>query len=151
LCHTEGTNVEAQIKSNVLKGIAQSKDPIGALSSTVSSGLSAIPIPHAQLVALSLAMIPIILKMLTADGSALDLRWKRLMQKEENSFLDRQTQRNTQIGLRQVIVQSRAGFIQINGAGGNGSSIRQHRDGFADKQQADKQDLTDHSQELFTA
>ena len=146
---TEGTNVEAQIKSNVLKGIAQSKDPIGALSSTVSSGLSAIPIPHAQLVALSLAMVPIILKMLTADGSALDLRWKRLMQKEENSFLDRQTQRNTQIGLRQVVIQSRAGFIQINGAGGNGSSIRQHRDGFADKQQADKQDLTDHSQELF--
>ncbi len=147
---TEGTNVEAQIKSNVLKGVAQSKDPIGALSSTVSSGLSQIPIPHAQLVALSLAMIPIILKMLTADGSALDLRWKRLMQKEENSFLDRQTQRNTQIGLRQVIVQSRAGFIQLNGAGGNGNSIRQHRDGFMDKQQADKQDLTDHSQELFT-
>ena len=147
---TEGTNIEAKIKSNVLKGVAQSKDPIGALSSTVSQGLSQIPIPHAQLVALALILTPIILKELTRDGSSMDLRWKRLIMKEENAFLDRQTQRNTQIGLRQTIIQSRAGFIQTNGAGGNENNIRQIRDGgVGDGNRLSQISITDHSKELF--
>jgi len=135
-----------QIKSGVLKGVSSGQDPIGA----ISGALKGIPLPHAQLVALTLALTPILLKELTRDGSALDLRWKRFALKEENSFLDRQTQRNTQIGLRQVIIQSRAGFIQMNGAGGNENTIRQIRDGGVDGNRLAQINIVDHSKELFS-
>ena len=140
-----GTNVESKIKSNVLKGAAASKNPLGA----VTSLLQGVPLPHAALVALALALMPIIFKELTRDGSALDLRWKRIIDNEVNGFLDRQTQRNTQIGTRQVIIQSRAGFIAINGAAGNENTIRQIRDGGVDGNRLAQIDITDHSKELF--
>lgn len=141
-----GTNAESKIKSNLLKGATAAKNPIGA----VTSALQGIPLPHAQLVALALAMIPILFKEFTRDGGILDLRWKRIMDNEVNSFLDRQTQRNTQIGLRQVIIQSRAGFIQMNGAGGNENTIRQVRDGGVDGNRLAQIDIFDHSKELFS-
>jgi len=141
----EGTNLESKIKSNILKGVSVSKDPIGAVAGT----LGKIPIPHAALVALALALIPIIFKELTRDGGALDLRWKRIIDNEVNGFLDRQTQRNTQIGTRQVIIQSRAGFIAINGAAGNENTIRQIRDGGVDGNRLAQIDIIDHSKELF--
>ena len=122
---SEGTNVEASVRQVVEKNAGALQNPIGSLS----AGLRSIPLPHAQLVALALAMAPLIFKLLTMDGGALDLRFRRKMQDETNSFLDRQTQRNTQIGLRQVIIQSRAGFIQVNGAGGNENNVRQIREG----------------------
>ena len=143
---SEGTNVEATIRQTVEKGAGAVMNPMGALS----GGLKSIPIPHAQLVALALAMAPLIFKIITADGGPLDLRFRRKMLKEQNSFLDRQTQRNTQIGLRQVIIQSRAGFIQMNGAGGNENTIRQVRDGGVDGNRLAQIDLFDHSKELFS-
>ncbi len=143
---SEGTNVEATVNKVAQKGAGAVQNPLGALQGAVRS----IPIPHAQLVAMALALVPIIFELITRDGGALDLRFKRKMLNEQNSFLDRQTQKNTQIGLRQVIIQSRAGFIQLNGAGGNGSSIRQHRDGFMDESQAVKIGMTDHAKELFS-
>ena len=142
----EGTKLESKIKSDVLKGFAASKNPLGA----VSSVLQGVPLPHAALVALAIALTPIIFKELTRDGGGLDLRWKRLIQREINGFLDRQTQRNTQIGLRQVIIQSRAGFIQKNGAAGNENTIRQIRDGGVDGNRLAQIDLFDHSKELFS-
>jgi len=142
---SEGTNLESKIKSNVLKGVSVGKDPIGA----VTSALKGVPLPHAALVALALALIPIIFKELTRDGGTLDLRWKRIIDNEVNGFLDRQTQRNTQIGTRQVIIQSRAGFIAINGAAGNENTIRQIRDGGVDGNRLAQIDITDHSRELF--
>lgn len=141
----EGTNLESKIKSNVLKGVSVGKDPIGA----VTSALKGIPLPHAALVALAIALVPIIFKELTKDGGGLDLRWKRIIENEINGFLDRQTQRNTQIGTRQVIIQSRAGFIAINGAAGNENTIRQIRDGGVDGNRLAQIDITDHSRELF--
>ena len=129
----------------MLKGFAATKNPLGA----VSAALGNIPIPHAALVALTLALIPLIFKELTRDGGSLDLRWKRIIDREVNGFLDRQTQRNTQIGLRQVIIQSRAGFIAKNGASGNENTIRQIRDGGVDGNRLAQIDITDHSKELF--
>lgn len=142
---SEGTDIESKIKSNVLKGVGSTKDPLGAISGAIKG----IPIPHAALVALATALIPIIFKEITKDGSILDLRWKRIIDREVNGFLDRQTQRNTQIGLRQVIIQSRAGFIQKNGAGGNENTIRQIRDGGVDGNRLAQIDILDHSKELF--
>ncbi len=141
----QGTGKEAKLKSTVLKGIGMAQNPMGAITGV----LSKVPIPHVALVALAMSLIPLIISVLTKDGSALDLRWKRLMQKEENSFLDRQTQRNTQIGLRQVIVQSRAGFIQTNGAGGSEDNIRQIREGGVDGNRLARTGLVDHSKGLF--
>jgi len=141
----EGTNLESKVKSNVLKGFAASKNPLGA----VTSVLQGVPLPHAALVALALALMPLIFKELTRDGGSLDLRWKRIIDNEVNGFLDRQTQRNTQIGTRQVIIQSRAGFIAINGAAGNENTIRQIRDGGVDGNRLAQIDITDHSRELF--
>lgn len=143
---SKGTNAESELKSTVLRGNAAIKNPMGALSSAVKG----IPIPHAQLVALAAAMAPIIFELTTRDGGPLDLRFKRKLLKEQNSFLDRQTQRNTQIGLRQVVIQSRAGFIQLNGAGGNENTIRQVRDGGVDGNRLAQIEMFDHAKELFS-
>ncbi len=143
---SEGTNIEATLRSTITKGAGAVQNPVGALS----GALKGIPLPHAQLVALALSLAPLIFSITTRDGGPLDLRWKRKLLKEQNSFLDRQTQRNTQIGLRQVIIQSRAGFIQLNGAGGNENTIRQVRDGGVDGNRLAQIDLFDHSKELFS-
>jgi hypothetical protein len=79
----------------------------------------------------------------------LDVRWRRQLDKEQNAFLDRQQQRNTQIGLRQVITTSEKGFIKLNGAGGTESNIRQIRDGGVDGNRLARVDLTDHTKGLF--
>lgn len=141
-----GTNDESKVKSGILKGVGATKNPIGAVTAAIGN----IPIPHAALVALALSLAPLIFEITTRDGGPLDLRFRRRLLKEQNSFLDRQTQRNTQIGLRQVIIQSRAGFIQMNGAGGNENTIRQIRDGGVDGNRLAQIDITDHAKELFS-
>lgn len=115
-------------------------------ASLVATGLQFLP--HAALVALALSLIPIILDQLTRAGGPLDLRWKRIMQNEFNAFLDRQTQHNTQIGLRQVIVQSKAGFLSMNGAA-NENTLRQIREGGINKDRLANIDVKDHARGLF--
>jgi len=144
-----GTNIESEIKSSVLKGFSSAKDPAGALQTGLMSSIGKIPIPQVAIATLAIAIAPKLIAELTRDGGALDLRWKRLMLKEDNNFLDRQTQRNTQIGLRQVIIQSRAGFIQINGAGGNENNVRQVRDGGVDGNRLAMIGIEDHTKGLF--
>ena len=139
-------SVESQLVTNVRKGAGAIQNPMGALSSAIKG----IPIPHAQLLALALAMAPIIFELTTRDGGPLDLRFRRRLLKEQNSFLDRQTQRNTQIGLRQVIIQSRAGFIQMNGGAGNENTNRQIRDGGVDGNRLAQIEMADHAKELFS-
>jgi uncharacterized protein YbjT (DUF2867 family) len=90
-----------------------------------------------------------VLTELTREGQLLDVRWRRQLDKEQNAFLDRQQQRNTQIGLRQVITTSEKGFIKLNGAGGTESNIRQIRDGGVDGNRLARVDLTDHTKGLF--
>ena len=123
-------------------GISTVQDPV----SIVTTGLQYLP--HAALIGLALSLIPLILKELTRAGGPLDLRWKRIMENEFNAFLDRQTQKNTQLGLRQVIVQSRSGYIAMNGAA-NENTLRQIREGGIKKDRLANIDFVDHARGLF--
>lgn len=143
---TPSGSVESQLVTNVRKGAGAIQNPIESLTSAIKSA----PIPHAQLVVLATALAPIIFKLTTRDGGPLDLRFRRRLLNEQNSFLDRQTQRNTQIGLRQVIIQSRAGFIQMNGGAGNENTNRQIRDGGVDGNRLAQIEMADHAKELFS-
>jgi hypothetical protein len=89
-----------------------------------------------------------VFKWLTRPGGWLDLRFRRFMQNENNAFLDRQTQRNTLIGLRQVTIQSVAGFRNINGIG-NENTLRQIREGGVNGNRLALIDFEDHSRGLF--
>jgi len=105
-------------------------------------------IPHAALVALVLSMIPIIIKELKRPGSLMDVRWKRMMTEEFNAFLDRQDQMNTFLGYRQVIVQSKAGFIAQSSGAGTYFSNRDRREGGMDKDRQEIVGLVDHAKAL---
>jgi hypothetical protein len=94
------------------------------------------------------AMAEEVFKWLTRPGGWLDIRFKRVLEAETNAFLDRQTQWNTQIGLRQVTIQSIAGFRNINGIG-NENTLRQVREGGANGNRLALIDFTDHSKGLF--
>ena len=98
--------------------------------------------------ALAPQMAEEVFKWLTRPGGWLDLRFKRVLENETNAFLDRQTQWNTQIGLRQVTIQSIAGFRNINGIG-NENTLRQIREGGANGNRLALIDFTDHSKGLF--
>ena len=62
----------------------------------------------------------------------MDVRWKRKVEEEQNGFMDRQTKKNTQMGIRGVTIQSRAGFIGINGAN-NSNNLRFIKEGGVNK------------------
>ena len=118
---------EAAFAGMAGKGVAMARAPQAAI---MGGAMGAIKfLPHAALVVLAVALVPIIFDEITKAGGPMDLRWKRIMSDEFNAFLDRQTQRNTQIGTRQVIIQSKAGFINLNGAGGNANNLRTIREG----------------------
>ena len=109
-------------------------------STSVSSAFSAAragadPVDFLQVYAKTL--VPILLPLLVAaglseliietslsPGGILDRRLRRYITQEINGFLDKQTQKNNQIGVRQVIIQSRAGFRNINGIASE-DSLRQ--------------------------
>lgn len=114
---TPDGSVTAQTVSNVKKGISFVENPATAATQLIRF------LPHAALVTLALSLVPMIIDLLTKPGGAFDVRWRRVIEDEINGFLDRQTQKSTQMGLRQVVVQSRAGFIGINGAN-NSNNLR---------------------------
>lgn len=114
--------------------------------SLVAKGLKLLP--HAAAVLFAIQISKYVFAEITKAGGTMDLRWRRQMDDEFNAFLDRQTQRNTQIGNRQVVIQSTAGFIQMNGAA-NENTLRQIRDGGVDGTRLAKVDLRDHAQGLF--
>jgi len=73
-------------------------------------------------------LIPVILPLLIAagigktildtslsPGGLWDRRLRRMITEEFNGLLDKQTQKNFQIGTRQITIQSRAGFRNIQG------------------------------------
>lgn len=134
---------EGQALGLARKGLSTAQNP----TSIVQQGLSFLP--HAALVAFVISMMPIIFRELTKPGGPFDLRWKRIMQDEFNAFLDRQTQHNTKIGTRQVIIQSRAGFINMNGADSNSNNLRLIRKGWTGREDISELDYTDHSKGLF--
>jgi len=106
-------------------------------------------IPHAALVALAIALVPLIIKELKKPGSALDIRFRRLMLDEFNAFLGRQDQWDTKLGLREVRVQSSAGFLIMNGSAMTENNLRQVREGGTDGNRLALIDMTDHAKELF--
>jgi len=105
-------------------------------------------IPHAALVTLALSLIPIIIDELKKPGSIMDIRWKRMMQDEFNAFLDRQEQMNVLLGYRQVIVQSKAGFIAQSSGAGTYDTVRDKREGGMDKDRQEIMGLKDHAKQL---
>ena len=116
--------------------------PMGMLTSLLRLGGPLI------VAALAPAMAEEVFKWLTRPGGWLDLRFRREMTEESNAFLDRQTQRNTQLGLRQVTIQSVAGFRNINGIG-NENTLRQIREGGTNGNRLAMIDFTDHSKGLW--
>lgn len=52
-----------------------------------------------------------------SPGGPLDIRYRRELTEEANSFMSRQLQRDTEIGARQVIIQAQANFRNLGGTG----------------------------------
>jgi len=134
---------ESDVAGLVGKGVGGMRNPAGALMGGVSF------LPHAVLIALAIAMIPIILDELSKPGGPMDTRWKRIMSDEANAFLDRQDQHNTSIGLRGVIIQSAAGFISNNGGAGDSNSKRLARKGWTGLEDVSALETVDHSKGLW--
>jgi len=80
------------------------------------------PVAIALLVAQVSKMI---LEDLKRPGGALDIRYRRLLENEVENYLSRQFQRNTQVGAgRQVIIQMKSQFLNLNGTG-NSNTFQQ--------------------------
>lgn len=131
-----------ELQGPALEAFQSIKNP-GVL---VAKGLKFLP--HAAAVLFAIQISKYVFEEITKAGGTMDLRWRRQMDNEFNAFLDRQTQRNTQIGTRQVVIQSAAGFIQMNGAA-NENTLRQIRDGGVDGTRIARVGWVDHAQGLF--
>jgi len=145
----EGTQIEKEVgtSSDIESGaIGAVRTGTGLAQNPASSiGMLLKFIPHASLVILALAMIPIIIEELKRPGSLMDVRWKRMMTEEFNAFLDRQDQMNTELGYRQVIVQSKAGFIANSSGAGTYDTNRDRREGGMDKDRQQIMGLPEHA------
>ena len=137
-------SIESKVLSNVKQGMkfAQSPNPVDI----VSLGLRFLP--HAALIAFAISLAPLIINEITKDGGLMDTRWKRVMEQENNSFLDRQAQRNTQLGWRQLIIKTRSGFTALNPAL-NYNNVRQISKGGVDGNRLAQIDLFDHTKGLW--
>lgn len=133
---------QAQIVSNVKKGIGTATNPASIATDLMKF------LPHTALVAFAISLAPMIIDEITKDGGLMDTRWKRIMEKEQNAFIDRQTQKNIQIGTKQLIVKTRSGFTAINPAL-NYNNYREIRDGGVDGNRLAKIDITDHTKGLW--
>lgn len=134
---------EGQAAGLVSTGVSRVQNPVSLVS-------DAIPfLPHAVLVTLAISLIPIIITELTKPGGPFDLRFKRAVEKEFNSLMDRQTQYDVRIGERSIIVQSKAGFINKNGGATNTNTLRMIREGGINKEFLNEVDYIDHSKGLY--
>lgn len=132
-----------------IQASSQTRKTIGALGSPAGIFTSAIPfLPHAALVSLSLMLAPFIFDQLTKPGGPLDLRFKRIISDEVNAFLSRQTQKDTEMGVRPVIIQSKTGFTATNGVN-NYNTLRGIREGGIDKERLDRIGMVDHTKGVF--
>ena len=114
----------------------------------VAAGLP--KIPHAVLVTFVVSsLLPIIIHELTKPGAPFDLRFKRIMEKEFNSLMSRQTAYDFSVGERGLIVQSRTGFLNRHTGGANTNTLKMIRDGGIDKNMMLRDDYTDHAKGLF--
>lgn len=138
----KGIGLEKQLIGVTRKSISIAQNP----ASLVATGLSLLP--HVALIALAISLTPLIFDILTKPGGPLDLRFKRIIDDEINAFLSRQTQKDTQMGVRQVIIQSKIGFTAVNGAN-NFNTVRGIREGGINKEREDRIGMVDHSKGVF--
>jgi len=138
----KGKGLESGLTSSASRVLGVANNP----ASIVSLGLPLLP--HTVLVAFAIAMAPLIFDILTRPGGPLDLRFKRIIDDEINAFLSRQTQKDTEMGVRQVIIQSKTGFTAKNGAN-NYNTVRGIREGGIDKERLDRIGMVDHTKGIF--
>jgi len=105
-------------------------------------------LPQATLVAFALLLAPLIFDILTKPGGPLDLRFKRIISDEVNAFLSRQTQKDTEMGVRQVIIQAKTGFTSTNGENSY-NTLRGIREGGLNEERLTKIGMIDHSKSVF--
>ena len=125
---------------NVVAGIGQ--DPTSIIAKVLPL------LPHATLVVFALLLAPLIFEILTKPGGPLDLRFKRIISDEVNAFLSRQTQKDTEMGVRQVIIQAKTGFTSTNGQN-NYNTLRGIREGGLNEERLTKIGMIDHSKSVF--
>lgn len=135
------SSTQTKVQNEISEVMGIIKNP----GSFLAGALKVLPPAAAALFAYEIAQY--VFAEITKPGGAMDLRWKRQMLKEDNAFLDRQTQRNLQIGTRQVVIQSQKGFLQMNGAASE-NTLRQIRDGGVDGNRLARVDLPDHAMGL---
>lgn len=129
--------------------VSKASQAVGVLNdpaSIVAIGLRYMP--HAALVAFAISLAPLVFEYLTKPGGDLDLRLKIYLQDEFNAFLTRQTQKDTEMGVRQVIIQSKRGFTAPNGVN-NFNTLRGIREGGINKERLDRIKMVDHAKGLF--
>lgn len=105
-------------------------------------------IPHAVILTFVLKLSKQVFNYLTKPGGDLDLRIKFILQDEFNAFLTRQTQKDTQMGVRQVIIQSKVGFTAANGVN-NYNTLKGIREGGINPERIDRITMVDHAKGLF--
>ncbi len=133
---------ETQAAGLIRKGTSIADNP----ASIVAEGIRYLP--HAVLVTLAVMLVPMIFNELTRPGGILDLRWRRIISNEVSAFLSRQTQKDTQFGVRQVIIQSKTGFTATNGKN-NYNTLRGIREGGLNKELFDRIGMVDHTKGVF--
>jgi len=136
----------SSLEKSTIGGISKVISAANNPASIVAAGLSYLP--HAALVAFAISITPFIFDILTKPGGPLDLRFKRVISDEVNAFLSRQTQRDTEIGVRQVVIQSKTGYTASNGAN-NYNTLRGIREGGIDKERLDRIGKVDHAKGVF--
>ena len=129
---------ETKALSLTRQGIGIAKDPTNIVAMALQR------LPHAALIAFAISLVPIIFDMLTMPGGPFDVRFKRIVDEEISAFLARQTQKDTEFGYRQVIIQSKLGFTAPNGVN-NYNTVRGIREGGLDKERLDRIGMIDHT------
>jgi len=141
-----GKKSQGKLQQTGLSGVSAitgvGNDPASIIARVLPS------LPQATLIAFALLLAPLIFDILTKPGGPLDLRFKRIISDEVNAFLSRQSQRDTEMGVRQVIIQSKTGFTAVNGFN-NYNTVKGIREGGINKEQIDRIGKIDHSKGVF--
>jgi len=134
--------LESEASRQASKVIGVANNPAGI----VAQGL--LLLPHAALIAFAVMLAPLIFDILTKPGGPLDLRFKRIISDEVNAFLSRQSQRDTEMGVRQVIIQGKTGFTATDGKN-NYNTLRGIREGGGNEERLSRIGMKDHTKGVF--
>lgn len=139
----DSTNKEAMLSKGVSSIVSVGNNPFNAMLAT------AIPLlPHTVIIGLAISMAPLIFEQLTRAGGPLDLRFKRMVSDEVSAYLSRQTQKDTEMGVRQVIIQAKDGFTASNGDN-HYNTVRGIREGGLVKERLDRIGMVSHAKGVF--